>query len=749
MTFHLSAQGIINSAVATSNASADFAQYMRQVALILLGEPNPKHSQLNKPRWGTNGSLKVDIEKGTWHNFEQNIGGGVLDLIIRHGVASTYAEAVKWLEAKGIHKSESQTIKAEKPKPIEQARVVKRYDYTDECGKVLYQVERLEPKAFRQRRPQSNGGWAYNGLSAVRKVPYRLQHLTQQTSAIIFITEGEKDADNLAAIGLIATCTAGGAGKWDDGLTQFFVGRDVVVLPDNDQAGEKHCNMVVKKLAPVVSSIRVLKLPSLGEKGDVSDWLDGGGTADELVNLAMEQKAVCKKGREKKECEQIRILNHGHFANNLALEDWTDLDTRRRPIDTMSNVQDLLDYYRILARYNDTNHKLEIDIPLLIKKPIKINTAISMIKSLARRNGLRIKDMEECIEAIADTNSYHPGGDFVLLRGWDGRSRGDALLESMTIKEGFCPKLAAKILRRWLISAVAAIFNEGAFSSKGVLVFQGDQSLGKTRWFKSLLPRSYQHLFKQGVKLNPNNKDSVIDATSRWLVEFGELDSTFKKSYIGDIKSFIDKEEDELRRPYQRLPETYKRRTVFCASVNAENFLVDETGNSRFWTIPVTGLNYNHGIDMQQLWAEVYTWYLAGEKWWFDADEEIELNQANQEHALIDPIEQEIDTICDWSNSEEEEVDPIEVTSVQLLRAIGYNKPNKRQVTRCTSILNKRFKMAGLSPRKTSGVRYYKIPIKAQFAPCLNASSQLYLHNSSGIGHNVRLTDFHVTPQLG
>lgn len=259
----------------------NFSQYMPQVVELLLGKPNPHHSKPGEPRWGTNGSLKINLESGVWNSFEGEGNGGVLDLIIHQGEAGNRAEAVAWLESKGIHKKE------EAPKPAAKARVVARYDYTDEHGEVLFQVERLEPKSFRQRRPAPNGKWIYKGVSEVRKVPYRLPELLQRVDEMVFIPEGEKDVNNLYSVGLVATCNAGGAGKWTDELTPFMTDRDVVILPDNDAAGVSHRDVLVKKLLPVAKSVRVLELSGLSEKGDVSDWLAAGGAADKLVELAL------------------------------------------------------------------------------------------------------------------------------------------------------------------------------------------------------------------------------------------------------------------------------------------------------------------------------------------------------------------------------------------------------------------------------------------------------------------------------
>jgi hypothetical protein len=120
------------------------------------------------------------------------------------------------------------------------------------------------------------------------KVPYRLPELVK--SKVIFVVEGEKDADRLAALGLTATTNSEGAddgkgNKWTEDLGKWFAGKTVYVLPDNDLPGRRHADHVAAKLAPVAREVRVVALPDQPEKADVSDWLDRGGSKDDLIAL--------------------------------------------------------------------------------------------------------------------------------------------------------------------------------------------------------------------------------------------------------------------------------------------------------------------------------------------------------------------------------------------------------------------------------------------------------------------------------
>ena len=161
-------------------------------------------------------------------------------------------------------------------------RIVATYPYHDEAGNLLYEAIRYDPKDFRQRA--ADGSWSIKGI---RRVPYRLPEVLQtvQAGRIVFIVEGERDADRLHGLGLAATCNACGAGNWTAELSEHLRGARVVILPDNDNPGRNHGHDVAKKLVGIAAEVRIVDLPGLPHNGDVSDWLNAGGTVEELNNL--------------------------------------------------------------------------------------------------------------------------------------------------------------------------------------------------------------------------------------------------------------------------------------------------------------------------------------------------------------------------------------------------------------------------------------------------------------------------------
>jgi RecA-family ATPase len=189
------------------------------------------------------------------------------------------------------------------------------YPYTDGEGSVLYEVLRYVPKTFRQRRPNGNGGWIWK--LGERRVLYRLPELLKYPDATLFVCEGEKDADRVASLGHCATTVA--SGKWTDECVTALAGRNVVILQDNDAPGAAKAQATAELLRPVASSVRVVLLPGLPDGGDVSDWLDAGHTADQLVE-------ACFGGPEKPKATLPFADIAAWSERDLPLRDWAVQD---------------------------------------------------------------------------------------------------------------------------------------------------------------------------------------------------------------------------------------------------------------------------------------------------------------------------------------------------------------------------------------------------------------------------------------
>jgi len=150
------------------------------------------------------------------------------------------------------------------------SKLVKTYNYTDAEGLLLFQVCKYEPKTFKQRQPGNNGNWIWN-LKGIEPVLYNLPQVIKANE--IFITEGEKDADTLIDLGLTATTCPMGVKKWREGYNEPLKGKDVVLLPDNDLEGKEHMAQVAISLNGQAKSLKLIELPGLPSKGDVTDFV--------------------------------------------------------------------------------------------------------------------------------------------------------------------------------------------------------------------------------------------------------------------------------------------------------------------------------------------------------------------------------------------------------------------------------------------------------------------------------------------
>lgn len=235
-----------------------------------------------------------------------------------------------------------------------------------------------------------------------------------------------------------------------------------------------------------------------------------------------------------------------------------------------------------------------------------------------------------------------------------------------------------------------------------MLTLQGKQGLGKTTWGRSLVPDS--PLREEVVKLDHHldgGKDSQIGAITHWIVEIGELDSSFRKD-IARLKGFLTNDRDKLRRPYDKTEAEYQRRTVFMASVNQRDFLVDPTGNTRWWTLPCTAIDYKHGIDMQQLFAQLATLLDAGEQWWLTPDEEAELEYRNSSHRSFSVVVDRLEAALDLDPKSTAKL--VALTATELLERAGFDRPTNPQAKDCAAFLREH---VGESKRIQGSQKWY------------------------------------------
>ena len=162
------------------------------------------------------------------------------------------------------------------------SRIVKTYDYNDMEGNLLFQVCRMEPKNFRQRKPDGNGNWIWKDIfKDIQPILYNLSDVLKAKE--VLICEGEKDADNLKRLGFTATTCPMGAKKWKGEYNEPLRGKKVVLIPDNDNEGKEHMAQIGAALNGTTKNLKWLELPGLPSKGDVSDFINTFTDKDEAA----------------------------------------------------------------------------------------------------------------------------------------------------------------------------------------------------------------------------------------------------------------------------------------------------------------------------------------------------------------------------------------------------------------------------------------------------------------------------------
>ncbi len=375
-----------------------------------------------------------------------------------------------------------------------------------------------------------------------------------------------------------------------------------------------------------------------------------------------------------------------------------------RPPATIANVDHILRHAGITVRYNEVSKRDEITIPGRAGSRDNIdNVTLSHIVSLAAEHHLPTGNVAAFVEAIANRDAYNPMREWIGSKPWDGLDRMAEVYATVIPQDEFPVNLKEVLLRKWLRS-VAAAATQDSFRSRGVLTLQGDQGIGKSSWIKALISDATlaDALVKLGHHMDPSNKDSLIGAISYVITEMGEIDSSFRKD-LARLKGFLTDDTDRVRRPYDRREASYPRRTVFAATVNDHTFLQDPTGNTRFWTIPVAKLHWQHGIDMQQVFAQLAREIEAGETWWLADGEEAILEELNSRHAVVSPIAEKLAVAIDHDRIGAEGLPAF--TATEVVEKLEFT-PTMATAREAGAALRK---LIG-RPKKLQGIMKWRVP---------------------------------------
>lgn len=385
------------------------------------------------------------------------------------------------------------------------------------------------------------------------------------------------------------------------------------------------------------------------------------------------------------------------------------------PLCHWENTYKLFAHLGVVVRYNEMSKQVEIDIPKQwFHSDTELNAKLTFLEGKGVEYGLPIQKLDEHIQLLANQNVYHPVREWIESEDWDGKERLYDLVETVQSDN----PLKDTLMVKWLISCVAALYLPKGIAAEGVLVFVGTQGIGKTSWLKSLVPVEGLDWVKDGVLLDPKDKDSVLQAVSYWLVELGEIGSTFRRSDIDQLKAFITQQNDVLRPAYARKADNYKRRTIFYGTVNDPTFLNDYE-NRRFWALELKSVNAKHGINIQQLWAEVKKYFEDGVGFYLTREELEVLQQEQEQFKSGDTVE---DTLDQWVEIHGDVGDHIEyMNCTTLLKGCGIDRPNNGNLRTAANWLKrhnapfqKHGKKYGVVMRSSPGVPVLRVVEKTK-----------------------------------
>lgn len=437
------------------------------------------------------------------------------------------------------------------------------------------------------------------GLNGLQLPLYHVYNITDNTKPV-FIVEGEKDVETMEKLGYIATTSPNGAGsKWKSKYTPFFNGFDVVILADNDEVGLKYATNIAESLIQTARSVKLVPSQALyvplQPKGDISDIVDNIGTIKTIKLI-----------------ENVLNGNEYIFTSKPSSEPQQVRKSKKKQTLTYKLFVEFIEKQGYSIRYNQMTHSYEFmgfseeESPEHLPETVPIILCEELREEYTKVTKSSVMDY---ITLYATKHRYNPVLDMIKKEKWDGRDRVEEIYNIFKIPQD--DTLSRTLIYKWLMQSVCGLYNNiyNPFSLDIALTFQGNQGIGKTRFFEKLALNP--KFFAEGCCLDPRNKDSIMLATNKWICELGEIGSTMKKD-IDSVKAFISKSTDEYRTPYGKAMLQYPRMTSFVGTVNDEQFLVDQTGNRRFATIPLAPdleIDYEKQIkpfNALQLWSQIY-----------------------------------------------------------------------------------------------------------------------------------------------
>ena len=526
------------------------------------------------------------------------------------------------------------------PKRIRRDAVQITYEYSPTQGVVRYQWQdatkpKGRDKTFSQFHLDPNGKkvwtkgdtpWPAYRIDEVVEV---LKTVLDDEPVVILMPEGENNVEIARSIRVAALTLQGSS--WSDPEIEKMLerlratGKNVIlgVLRDNDDSG-------IKKGQGVWLVARHLQFPCLvidprsmwadiPEKGDIREFLEAMEADEFLIRVESE---IFKAGNP--EPLPAKTSNQDSPPDNSSDEILAvpaENNALRSEDKLIQDYNKLSAFFGDRIRLNKLTKRIEIN-----GEPVSISRAKIQ---LATKHGILARsgreDLQDILMELAEENAYSPIEEYLQSLPQPEKT---AILDNLAERYfGAALPIYETFLRRTLISAVARALSPGC-KVDTALILQGNQGFQKSSFFKVLAGGIYFDDSLGAV----SDKDERLKLHRAWFIEWAELETVFSRKDVSATKAFLSSSVDALRPPYHRDIEDFPRASIICGSTNKNEFLSDETGNRRFWVIPV-----QKKIDVALLtqerdaiWAAAVAAYKSGEQWWLTPEEETLLAQTNQ-----------------------------------------------------------------------------------------------------------------------
>jgi predicted P-loop ATPase len=450
------------------------------------------------------------------------------------------------------------------------------------------------------------------------------------TQAPLVITEGAKKAGALLSAGFAAVALVGvNAGyrvkDGDGNETDPYLCQDLqaIIKPgqlvylafdqDSKPSTRRKVGHALAKLGRLLeakgATVKVVSWPAKAGKG-VDDFIAGGNDIYQAIDQA----------------QPLPPAKAEQPTNSIPASEG-EKDTRPKLAIRFEQVQRVLGARLGL---NELTNQIELDGDV-------VEDINDLRLTLALDHGIAVTqaDGEAIINRLAKDNAYHPVLRYLETVAQAHGPHIDVLADLAGRYFGTTEPIYETYIRKILVAAVARIFQPGC-KVDTALILQGPQGFGKSTFFRTLAGSDW---FDDSMGAATGERDERLKLHQFWFLEWGELESVFKKKDVASTKAFLSSQVDTVRPPYGRSTVSLKRRSVIVGSTNQDDFLTDSTGSRRFWVVPVRQRidTAMLAVERDAIWAAAVALYRLGYTWWLTPDEEAIAAEFNESYQAFDP----------------------------------------------------------------------------------------------------------------